>query len=139
MNRASFLVDRFRAPLRVDSQFCCPTQFWRFQRSNVISTSATRCWCSYAAQSHRVVQILFGFLFCSPDCRSPLVFLPMLLGADFASVLSEEGWIPTSSAEPEVLDLLPVHLSCLSDGFSTLWTLRPKAFVLSSALGISLF
>ena len=73
LNRASFLVDRFRAPLRVDSQFCCPTQFWRFQRSNVISTSATRCWCSYAAQSHRVVQILFGFLFCSPDCRSPLV------------------------------------------------------------------
>ncbi len=133
LRRASCLVDLSRAPLCVDPQF------WRFQRSNVIkyvgnSLLVFSC-CAVTPGCSDFVR----FLFFSTDCRSSLVSLPMLLSADFASGLPKEGWIPADSAEPEVLGLLPAHLSCLSAGLSTFWSLSPKAFVPSSALGISLF
>jgi hypothetical protein len=127
------LVDLSRAPLCVDSQF------WRFQRSNVIkyvgnSLLVFSC-CAVTPGCSDFVR----FLFFSADCRSSPVSLPMFFGADFASGLPKEGWIPADSAEPEVLGLLPARLSCLSEGLSTFWSLSPKAFVLSSALGISPF
>ena len=83
--RASWLVDLSRAPLCVDSQF------WRFQRSNVIkyvgnSLLVFSC-CAVTPGCSDFVR----FLFFSADCRSSPVSLPMFFGADFASGLPKEG------------------------------------------------
>ena len=127
------LVDLSRAPLCVDPQF------WRFQRSNIIK---------YVSNSLLVFSCCAVTLGCSGSVQF-FVFLyglPLLSGfpADASRrrfrIWSAQGWLDSGRlAEPEVLGLLPAHLSCLSLGFPTFSTLPPKAFVLSSALGISLF
>ena len=73
--------------------------------------------------------------------------LPLLSGfpADASRrrfrIWSAQGWLDSGRLcrAPRSLAFCLAHLSCLSLGFPTFWTLPPKAFVLSSALGISLF